>query len=98
LKKCEIVNNYVFRTGQNALQAYSLDGCAVQDNIFESTGGGGNSTINLNNVTNSIFRRNHFRARPGVTINTQPGIVDKCGKGNVFDDNRGNDVINAKCQ
>jgi len=98
LKKCEIVNNYVFRTGQNALQAYSLDGCLVQDNIFESTGGGGNSTINLNNVTNSIFRRNHFRARPGVTINTQAGIVDKCGKGNVFDNNRGNDVINAKCQ
>ncbi|HEY0764960.1 MAG TPA: hypothetical protein VGD61_21455 [Pyrinomonadaceae bacterium] len=98
LKKCEIVNNYVFRTGQNALQAYSLDGCLVQDNIFESTGGGGNSTINLNNVTNSIFRRNHFRVRPGVTINTQPGIVDKCGKGNVFDDNRGNDVLNAKCQ
>jgi hypothetical protein len=98
LKKCEIVNNYVFRTGQNALQAYSLDGCLVQDNIFESTGGGGNSTINLNNVTNSILRRNHFRVRPGVTINTQPGIVDKCGKGNVFDDNRGNDVFNAKCQ
>ena len=101
LKKCEIVNNYVFRTGQNALQAYSLDGCLIQDNVFESTGGGGNATINLNNVTNTVFRRNHFRARPGVTINTQAGIVDKCGKGNVYEDNRGNDVFNppnVKCQ
>ena len=101
LKQCEIVNNYVFRTGQNALQAYSLDGCLIQDNLFESTGGGGNPTVMLNGVLNSTFRRNHFRARPGVTINTQAGIVDKCGKGNVFEDNRGNGAFsppNAKCQ
>ncbi len=101
LKKCEIVNNYVFRTGQNALQAYSLDGCLIQDNLFESTGGGGNSTMMLNNVTNTIFRRNNFISRPGVTINTQAGTVDKCGRGNVYEDNRGNDVMrttDAKCQ
>jgi hypothetical protein len=101
LKQCEIVNNYVFRTGQNGLQAYALDGCLVQDNIFESTGGGGNSTVALNNVSNSTFRRNPFRSRPGVTINTQAGIIDKCGKGNIFEDNRGNDAIsppNAQCQ
>jgi len=90
LKGCEIINNYVFRTGQNALQAYGLDGCLVQDNDFESTGGGGNSTVMLNHVTNSIFRRNHYHQRPGVTINTQTGTIDKCGKGNVFEDNRGN--------
>jgi hypothetical protein len=88
LKQCEIINNYVFRTGQNALQAYKLDGCLVQDNDFESTGGGGNSTVMLNGVLNSIFRRNHYRSRPGVTINTQAGLIDKCGKGNVFQDNR----------
>ena len=101
LKQCEIVNNYVFRTGQDALQAYSLDGCLIQDNLFESTGGGGNPTVMLNSVLNSTFRRNHFRARPGLTINTQAGIIDKCGKGNVFEDNRGNDAFsppNAKCQ
>lgn len=98
LKQCEIVNNYVFRTGQNGLQAYSLDGCLIQDNDFESTGGGGNATVMLTNVANSTFRRNHFRSRPGVTINTQAGITDKCGKGNVFDDNRGNGVANAPCQ
>lgn len=93
LKKCEIVNNYVFRTGQNALQAYSLDGCLIQDNDFESTGGGGNPTIMLTNVSNSIFRRNNYRARPGMTINTQAGMVDKCGKANVFEDNRTDGVL-----
>lgn len=98
LKQCEIANNYVFRTGQNALQAYALDGCLIQDNDFESTGGGGNSTVMLTGVANSTFRRNHFRSRPGVTINVQAGIIDKCGKGNVFDDNRGNAVANAPCQ
>ena len=88
LKKCEIINNYVFRTGQNAIQAYGLDGCLVQDNDFESTGGGGNTTVMLNGALNSIFRRNHFRSRPGLKINVQAGIVDSCGKGNVFEDNR----------
>ena len=100
LKQCEIVNNYVFRTGQNGLQAYALDGCLVQDNIFESTGGGGNPTVVLNNVLNSTFRRNPFVSRPGVTINTQAGIVDKCGKGNIFQNNRGNEetLLPDKCQ
>lgn len=97
LKQCEIVNNYVFRTGQNALQAYALDGCLIQDNDFESTGGGGNSTVMLTGVLNSTFRRNHFRSRPGLKINTQAGIIDKCGKGNVFDNNRENVVANAPC-
>ena len=88
LKQCEIVNNYVFRTGQNAVQAYALKGCLIQDNDFESTGGGGNSTIMLDSVLDTIFRRNHFRSRPGLAINVQAGIIDKCGKGNVFEDNR----------
>ena len=88
LKKCEIINNYVYRTGQDAIQAYSIDGCLIQDNDFESTGGGGNPTVMLNNVSNLIFRRNHYRSRPGLTINTQAGFIDKCGKGNVFEDNR----------
>src|SRR2546423_4164376 len=75
LKKCEIINNHVFRTGQNALQAYGLDACLIQDNDFESTGGGGNSTVLLNNVSHSIFRRNDFRSRPGLMINTQGGFM-----------------------
>jgi len=86
LRQCEVINNYVFRTGQNAVQAYALDGCLIQDNDFESTGGGGNSTIALDHVVNSTFRRNRFRSRPGLTINSQAGIIEKCGKGNSFDE------------
>ena len=93
LKKCEIISNYVFRTGQNALQAYALDGCLIQDNDFESTGGGGNSTVMLNGVLNSIFRRNDFRSRPGLMLNVQGGFTDKCGKGNVFENNHTNGVL-----
>jgi hypothetical protein len=96
LTKCDIVNNYVFRTGQNALQAYSLNGCVIQDNDFESTGGGGNPTVLLNKVLNTILRRNNFRSRPGVTINVQAGIVDKCGNGNVIEDNRVDGVANKQ--
>jgi hypothetical protein len=93
LKDCEIISNYVYRTGQNALQAYGLDRCLIQDNDFESTGGGGNPTGVLNGVTNTTLRRNNYRSRPGLAINTQAGIVDKCGKGNVFDDNRTDGVL-----
>lgn len=95
LKRCEIINNYVFRTGQNALQAYTLDACLIQDNDFESTGGGGNPTVVLNNVANSTLRRNHFRSRPGLAISTQPGFVDKCGKGNTFEDNRTDGAVTS---
>jgi hypothetical protein len=93
LRQCKILNNYVFRTGQNALQAYNLDGCLIQDNDFESTGGGGNSTVMLTGVRNTTFRRNHFRSRPGLNINVQGGMVDKCGKGNVFENNLTNGVL-----
>ena len=93
LKKCEIVNNYIFRTGQNAIQAYAIDGCLIQDNDFESTGGGGNPTVVLNSVGNSIFRRNHFRSRPGLAVNTQAGFLDRCGKANVYEDNRVEGVV-----
>jgi hypothetical protein len=102
LKKCQIINNYVFRTGQNALQGYGFDGCLIQDNDFESTGGGGNSTVMLTGVINTIFRRNNFRSRPGMTINTQAGMIDKCGKGNVFENNLTEGVLSkeaaAACQ
>jgi len=93
LKQCEIVNNYVFRTGQNAIQAYGLDGCRIEDNDFESTGGGGNSTILLVQVQNTVIRRNRYRFRPGLGINVQANIVDKCGKGNVIEDYRVNGVL-----
>lgn len=90
LKGCEIINNYVFRTGQNAIQAYAIQGCLIQDNDFESTGGGGNSTVWTQGAVNTIFRRNNYRDRPGLHINTQAGFVEKCGKNNVYENNLGN--------
>lgn len=88
LKGCEVVNNYVFRTGQNALQGYALNGCLVQDNDFEHTGGGGGVTINLDGVVNSTFRRNNYRDRPGLAISSAAGIIESCGSGNTYEDNR----------
>lgn len=87
LKGCQIFNNYVYRTGQNAIQAYAIDGCVIEDNDFESTGGGGNSTVWTQGAINNIFRRNNYRDRPGLTINTQAGFAELCGKNNVYENN-----------
>ena len=87
LTGCQIRNNYVFRTGQNAIQAYAINGCVIEDNDFESTGGGGNPTVSMEGAVNNIFRRNNFRDRPGLAINTQAGFVEICGKNNVFEKN-----------
>jgi len=87
LKACQIRNNYVFRTGQNAIQAYAIKGCVIEDNDFESTGGGGNPTVWTDNADNTIFRRNHYRDRPGLGVNTQSGFVEQCGRNNVYEDN-----------
>ena len=87
LKGCRVFNNYVYRTGQNAIQAYGIDGCIIEDNDFESTGGGGNATVWTQGSTNNIFRRNNYRTRPGLAINTHPGFVEVCGKNNVYENN-----------
>src|SRR6185503_18062161 len=68
LKGCQIRNNYVFRTGQNAIQDYAIDSCVIEDNDFESTGGGGNYTVSTEGAVNNIFRRNNYRDRPGLQI------------------------------
>jgi hypothetical protein len=87
LKGCQIRNNYVFRTGQNALQAYGISGCVIEDNDFESTGGGGNPTVFTTGATNTTFRRNGYRDRPGLGISTHPGFVEKCGRDNIYQNN-----------
>ncbi len=90
LKGCQIRNNYVFRTGQNAIQAYGIDGCVIEDNDFESTGGGGNPTVATRSAVNTIFRRNKYRDRPGLAISTHAGYGEICGKNNVYENNRVN--------
>ena len=94
LKGCQIRNNYVYRTGQNAIQAYAINGCVIEDNDFESTGGGGNPTVSTEGAVNNIFRRNNYRDRPGLAINTQAGFTEICGKDNVYEKNlvNGRDV------
>jgi len=94
LKGCQIRNNYVYRTGQNAIQAYLIEGCIIEDNDFESTGGGGNYTVSTESAVNNIFRRNNYRDRPGLKINVQAGFLEVCGKGNVYEQNliNGRDV------
>ena len=86
LKDCEIVNNYVFRTGQNAIQAYNLSHCLISDNIFDSTGSGGNPTFWSKGMTDTIVRRNNFVKRP-IPINMEAGFWDICGARNKFIDN-----------
>lgn len=93
LKGCQIRNNYVFRTGQDAVQAYSIKDCVIEDNDFEHTGGGGNPTMLLIGAQNTIVRRNQYRDRPGLTINAHAGFVDRCGKNNVFENNRAYNAV-----
>ena len=87
LRGCQIRNNYVFRTGQNAIQAYAIDSCVIEDNDFESTGGGGNYTVSTEGAVNNIFRRNNYRDRPGLQISVQAGFLETCGRGNVYEQN-----------
>jgi len=88
LTDCQIINNYIYRTGQNAIQIYAISKCLIQDNDFESTGGGGNPTMDANHMRDTVVRRNNFRERPGLTINTQAGMQDVCGERNTYEDNR----------
>ena len=87
LKGCRVFNNYVYRTGQNAIQSYAIDGCVIEDNDFESTGGGGNVSVYSNGAMNNVFRRNNYRDRPGLGISTAPGFIEICGKNNVYQNN-----------
>jgi len=86
LKDCQILNNYVFRTGQNAIQVYGISNCLIQDNVFDSTGGGGNSTFWSTGMKDTIVRRNPYILR-NIPINMQAGFVEICGERNQYIDN-----------
>ena len=87
LPELRIINNYIFRTGQAAIQMHGGGaGALFQDNRLDSTGGGGSLAIELNQVTGATFRRNDIFDQPGVGFSTGLGIKD-CGKGNVFEKN-----------
>ena len=86
LKDCQINNNYIFRTGQNAIQIYNIANCVIEDNIFDSTGGGGNPSFWSKGMRDTIVRRNEFIKRP-IAINMQAGFMDICGERNEYIDN-----------
>lgn len=97
LTGAQVVNNYIFRTGQNAIQGYGIRGCLIQDNDFESTGGGGEYTVRCTGIKDTVFRRNHYRDREGLNINTQAGFLEICGENNIYENNltRGLDLPNV---
>jgi hypothetical protein len=86
LKDCQIINNYVFRTGQNAMQIYAISNCLIQDNIFDSTGGGGNTTFWSKGMRDTIVRRNPYIRRE-IPINMEAGFLEICGERNQYIDN-----------
>lgn len=86
LTDCQIVNNYIFRTGQNAIQAHGISKCLIQDNIFDSTGGGGNPSFWSGKMTDTIVRRNPYVKR-NIAINMQAGFLEICGERNQYIDN-----------
>ena len=87
LPNLRIVNNYIFKTGQAAIQMYGGgQGALIQDNQLDSTGGGGAVAIELYDVTGATLRRNNMFTQPNIPFSTAAGIKD-CGRANVFDNN-----------
>jgi hypothetical protein len=87
-----IKNNYVYKTGQSAVQWYGSgrgtgNGSNIEDNWFDATGGGGNPSILLINVSGVTVRHNKFTLDPNTKFNTDLRIQDCGGTKNVFVDN-----------
>jgi len=72
----------IFRLGH-----YRLKNSVFEDNDLESTGGGGNPSVWLTNCQRNTFRRNNYRDRLGLGVNSQAGFLDVCGEGNVYEGN-----------
>lgn len=96
LRGFTVANNYIFRTGQNAIQAYNIANGLFQDNDFESTGGGGSVTFDANGMVNTVLRRNNYRDRPGLGISVAAGFLETCGSGNVYEANNTPDHNNVQ--
>jgi hypothetical protein len=102
-----IKNNYIYKTGQAAIQWYGVPrrtgtGSLIEDNWFDATGGGGTPTILLLNAGGLTVRRNRFSLDPDTVFGTDLRIQDCGGAGNIFADNRnGADsitVVTSNCR
>ena len=92
-----IKNNYVYKTGQSAVQWYGAGrgtgiGSYIEDNWFDATGGGGNPSILLINVSGVTARRNKFTLDPKTKFSTDLRIQDCGGTRNVFLDNNNGQI------
>lgn len=88
-----IKNNYIYKTGQCAIQWYGVGprtgtGSLIEDNWFDATGGGGNPTILLTNASGVTIRQNRFTLDADIQFSTDQRIQDCGGRGNVFVENR----------
>jgi hypothetical protein len=64
-----IKNNYIYKTGQDAIQWYGTPaatgtGSLVEDNWFDSTGNGEDGTVQLNNTSGITLNRNRVTVEP----------------------------------
>lgn len=101
-----IRNNYIYKTGQNAIQWYGVGrgtgaGSLIEDNWFDATGGGGNPTIALITASGVTVRRNRFTLDADTQFGTDLRIQDCGGTRNVFADNRNGptsiSAVNTDC-
>jgi len=88
-----IKNNYIYKTGQAAIQWYGAPqrtgtGSLIEDNWLDATGSGGTPSILLISVSGLTVRRNRFTLDPGTVFGTDQRILDCSGSRNVFVDNR----------
>jgi hypothetical protein len=87
-----IKNNYVYKTGQSAVQWVGAGrgtgaGSFIEDNWFDATGGGGNPSILLIDTSGVTVRRNKFTLDPNTKFGTDLRIRNCGDTSNVFLDN-----------
>ncbi|HKO97076.1 MAG TPA: hypothetical protein VJU86_08795 [Pyrinomonadaceae bacterium] len=88
LNRTTIAGNYCFKTAQTGLSWYgqpstSGQGSVVEENVWDSTGGGGGPTMFLRETAGITIRRNKFYKDPHDLKNdTDFRIWDCAGRGN----------------
>jgi hypothetical protein len=87
-----IKNNYVYKTGQSAIQWTAGGrgtgaGSFIEDNWFDATGGGGNPTILMLDVSAATIQRNKITVDSDTKFGTDLRILDCRGARNVFLEN-----------
>jgi hypothetical protein len=100
LNRVTLAGNYCFKTAQAGIQWYGKEGMrgqgsVIQDDIFDSTGGGGGPTIFFRDTEGITVKRNAFAKAADIKFNTDFRMFDCGGKNNIASDNlfNGKDTI-----